>query len=372
MTVYDPKTGERVSKPHRFTGMKLRRISGVDRPAQEPAKAVLLMKRADDAEPPSGEKRIRKFWSDGYSKPALTSIEDGHQHMLDLALRAGDTSWGNSEDGESGHSHPYVVDIDGTVTIGASEGHTHTVLAVAKSADAEPEEPMTETKQNAEDQAALTKRVADLEAKLADQTARANMNDAEKAHLATLQGDAAKSFIAAKPEDRAATVEAAKAADRVVYKAADGTEYRASDDRRLVEMAKRSDRLEADAEKARDEREAEVLKARAKDELGRMKGGEPEKVALLKAVGSIEDDAVRGKVLDMLKAHDAGLSKAFERAGTGGERPDDDAESKLDAMAKKYAVEKGVSVPRAYDEVTKTPEGKVLFEAALGETQPVN
>lgn len=91
-------------------------ISGVDKPAQEGAR-VLLMKRDD------GEEDLLK--AEGLM---LTSDEKGHSHLLNAAEDGGTTSNNTSSGAEFGHSHPWIKKTDGSVMIGAAEGHSHDVL----------------------------------------------------------------------------------------------------------------------------------------------------------------------------------------------------------------------------------------------------
>lgn len=64
----------------------------------------------------------------------LTSLVDGHQHTLDpndpaTSCWGLSTSYQTAEGAESGHSHPWVYDGAGAITIAADSGHTHTVVA---------------------------------------------------------------------------------------------------------------------------------------------------------------------------------------------------------------------------------------------------
>lgn len=74
----------------------------------------------------------------------LTDAVDGHQHLVSFCgwdgahLSSGDTSWAVSDGSENGHSHPWIKNIDGTVTIGASAGHTHAVLDERRYRSPEP------------------------------------------------------------------------------------------------------------------------------------------------------------------------------------------------------------------------------------------
>jgi hypothetical protein len=70
----------------------------------------------------------------------LTSIAKGHQHSIDCmpsgtdwdgqprSRNNGSTSYAVSEGAEDGHSHDWVRNADGTITIAMSDGHTHTIL----------------------------------------------------------------------------------------------------------------------------------------------------------------------------------------------------------------------------------------------------
>jgi len=65
----------------------------------------------------------------------LTSIVDGHQHLLEPQGRWGDgdgqsgcTSWAVSEGATAPHEHAWIKNADGSITIAMAEGHTHTIL----------------------------------------------------------------------------------------------------------------------------------------------------------------------------------------------------------------------------------------------------
>lgn len=95
---------------------KLNEISAVDRPAQAHAK-MTIMKRADD----SVEKLI-----------LLTSEDEGHQHSInidswDLEQGGGHTSHAGGDATDGGHSHAYVMNVDGSITISVNDGHSHSL-----------------------------------------------------------------------------------------------------------------------------------------------------------------------------------------------------------------------------------------------------
>ena len=108
-------------KKNRMVKFKMKELSAVDRPAQQGA-LVSIMKR-DDGDDEGLEKHCGRV-------PVLTSADEGHVHMIWLDDdRGGSTSWQTSEGDEQGHSHPWIINPDGTLTIGEEDGHTHEVSA---------------------------------------------------------------------------------------------------------------------------------------------------------------------------------------------------------------------------------------------------
>lgn len=292
-------------KRKRYTKLVINETSGVDRPAQEPALAVALVKRApQDPEPEasaSDASASQPPAGDGASN-------DNGEPMSEDTTKA------------TGESNPF-----------------------------------------AEEMKAMQERMAKMEQELSRQRKMYGMNDKQKAHFEQLEGAAAEAFIEAAPEKRAEIVEAAKAADAVIYKSADGIEYRKSDDPRLVALAKQADERERELAKAREERASEVYKARAKEELSHLPGEAADQIALLKAIDGIGDEEVRARVLEMIKANDADLAKSFDRAGRNGQAPTaSDPEEKLDALAKRFQQEHKVGYFEAYKSVLNTPEGQRL------------
>lgn len=75
------------------------------------------------------------------ANPVLTSVEEGHQHAVDLSSEwsdgtTGETSWATAEGYDSGHSHTWIRNSDGSVTLSVNEGHTHTVAGLTVELDA--------------------------------------------------------------------------------------------------------------------------------------------------------------------------------------------------------------------------------------------
>lgn len=425
-----------------MSDLEIVEISAVDRPAQEGARAV-LMKRDNGAGDANAEDYSKRVF--------LTTSTEGHAHLVDEQTfdgsfrEGGETSWSQSEGEERGHSHPWVRNDDGSITIGEADGHTHEVIETSKrkftakereklaeqgkalpdgsfpitsKADlknaiqafgrtakktavarhiarraralgatnmlpeegvlarylkvGDKEETMPDNKQpKPGDELEQVK--SDLN-KLKDDNARlqalAEMNDAQKAHYEKLDDDKAKeAFLAKSADERQKEVdEAAKQAedeDPVVYKAADGTEYRKSDDPKVINLAKQADENEKARKRAEAELQDQRLRKRAEEDLGNLPGDLEVRAAVVKAVEGIEDDAVREKAEDALKAANTAMGKAFETRGHGGQPAEDSAEGQLEKMAKDYAREHKVSYEKAYDEVCKTREGEALYAKSI-------
>lgn len=184
----------------------------------------------------------------------------------------------------------------------------------------------------------LTKRVASLEAELAEAQKVAKMSDAEKAA-------------------------AQDATNPVVFKSADGTSFRKNDDPRLVAQAQRIDALAKSSTEANEKAAMADFAKRAATELTHLPGDVVAKAALLRAVSGISDEAARKGVETLLRAHDSGMAAAFKRSGTSqvpttGVTP----AAQLDTLAKNLVETKKIPYGKAYEEILKSAEGKALYE----------
>lgn len=412
--------------------LKINEISGVDVPAQQGA-LVSIMKRAEGdagsvlkSKPIVVEANVEK----GGTVVLLSSPYEGHTHAVCIypGDTGGMTTGGSKPSTIPGehvipHDHPWTMNADGTITIGENDGHSHVITdgsllqalvataasrmvsdvtcEVGKQDTAEQDEcvPDASATNKADDTAGdeagnsdvgneeiiemtdMEKQVAELQARLVKAEQLAGLNDAEKAHFAGLAGDAAEAFLAKSSDERSAEVSEAVAkaaeADPVVYTTLDGTELRKSAGEALVAMAKRADEAEAKLAKADQEAAEAKLAKRADDELSHLPGDTATRVAILKSVEGIEDEAVRTAALATLKAQDAGLAKAFETAGVEDEAVDANksadgqvsgqaAMDELDSLAKAHSKSSGLSYVKAYDEVLKTEQGRALYAKSLG------
>lgn len=421
-----------MSKKRIMRALKINEISGVDRPAQQGALAM-IMKRNDSE--PQNQETVEK-------RAMLTASMDGHTHLVFVENGWGELNAG-STDYTNGHTHPWIRTESGQIVIGEAMGHTHAMGEVSKAGKAVegalpdgsfPIKTKADLKNaiqafgRAKDKAATAKHIrarakaldledmlptegvlADLLSKsesgaagensgnnvgtkedtMTDKTPAVDKNEAAKVEELTksldkanrvlaLKSDAREfydsleaakqdEFLAKSAEEQTAEVAKSKDSDPVVYKTADGVEYRKSDDQRLVSLAKQNDELaKAARDSAAKAKDAELRK-RASEELSHLPGSEDVRVALLKAVDAIEDEEVRKSALESLKAKDLAMKGAFEQKGHRGSTEAGSSEDELDVMAKAYAKENKVSFEKAYAEVIKTDEGRKLYKKASAE-----
>lgn len=374
---------------------KIDEISAVDRPAQQGATAD-IMKR-DSAKTEKGD-----------TVELLTSATDGHQHGIRIrhcphdGLQVYVMYAAGTDENDHGHDHVLLIGQDGTVTVSENHGHTHEVesaalqqaimrstMAVKAGSNTAPgaeqveqsagsagnvtteEVPMTEQEKAEMD--ALKARAAKAEAINA-------LSAEERQAYDKFSTDAERDGFLAKSADER-KVEIAKAAEltQVVYTDSKGRSYTKSDDARMVELAKEADEALKAAEVAKAQAADADLEKRA-NALTFLPGDLAARKALLKSIDAIPDEKQREAALAALKSKDAALAKAGETVGSsagddavvttevGGDAQvaKSDAESKLDALAKKYQeANKGVSYAKAYDEVLKTAEGAKLYAQAV-------
>lgn len=348
-------------KRYRMQSLSLKELSGVDHPAQEGAKVVLQKRGAAD-EPAEVERPVAKVG-------ILTSSEVGHQHLLDDTNQSGSTSWeymGIDGDYRRGHSHPWVKDADGNITIGDALEHGHTIATAKRG---------TETQTMTITQADLDKRDAEikaLKAELAKSQRYGLLSDEHKAHHATLRAEEADEFLSKSATARAADVTAALEADPVAYECADGTKIRKSHGAFAAVQARKVDELTKANAKLLAESESLVLTKRAETELAHLPKTVAVKVEVLRALNTIADEAIRKEAHEMLAAQSGALAPAFRQVGTqraaevgktgepvgaAGGNP----EAQLDALAAEIAKEHKVDIIKAMDMAIETPVGKQLY-----------
>lgn len=373
-----------------LTKLRIDELAAVDNPAMEGARALLL-KRDEGAGDGEGD-GVRKDYDD--TPAVMTSNEAGHAHLVYLRGRGGETSYSKSEGSESGHDHPWLLQPDGRLLIGESEGHSHEVptemvlaaLVVGKSGGTDPtkatgappvrkEDDMAGTTPKAPTPEALASENAELKEKLARAEAVASLTDPQRQHFAKLAEADQGAFLKLDSSGRDAAVAAAvaKAAetDPVLYTDRAGVTYRRSDGDKVIALAKRADESEKRAEDAESSATTADLQKRAAS-LEYLPGDEDVKVEMLRAIDGIKDPAVRKASLESLAAQNAELSKAFQVLGRrGGESPGSGSpEAKLDELAKGLkAADPKLTDEAAMAKALETPEGRKAYADSVG---PIN
>ncbi|MCH9664658.1 MAG: hypothetical protein K0U41_02280 [Gammaproteobacteria bacterium] len=376
-------TGDKPARRRRRRRMekfRIDEISAVDVPAQAGALAV-MMKRADVTDE---EQETKKR---GDLVDILTSVEEGHQHGINVMVEEEGlyfiVMFARGEDDDTSHDHMVTRDMDGNYVISENAGHTHTLdndalkdmmfnrmtnkSAANSGGDNVEKGAMPDNKSTATTKAADDK-VKTLEKQLAVAKVLAELTDDQKTYYKGLGDDSKKEFLTKSSEERQNIIDTKKASNSVVYTAKDGTEFLKSDDPRLVGMAKKMDADAAKLEKALLEKADMQYQKRVEDEFSNLPGTVDTKVAMLKALDSIEDEEVRKASLETLKAQNASLAPAFTTVGmtkSAGTVNNSDAEQQLDTLAKKHQADNNVDYYTAYDAVSKANPD--LYTKAVGQ-----
>jgi hypothetical protein len=105
--------------------VELTKLAVVAAGAHEGASVTLIK----SAPPSEAVHRLRKLAAAIAKRtPGMTTPVDGHQHLIfDTEEADGFTSYETGPGATCGHSHPFVREPDGSITIGAANGHSHTL-----------------------------------------------------------------------------------------------------------------------------------------------------------------------------------------------------------------------------------------------------
>jgi hypothetical protein len=371
-----------------LTVLKINQLSTVDRPAMEGATSLLLKRHGSSDPDASGV-----LWKNG-TPGVLTSETDGHTHIVWLHGMVGESTMQRAEGDEGHHDHPWTLNADGSITIGANNGHDHNVPAEAAIAalvamnklhqagegetpDGSPGAGQTTTTQETDmpeltDVQKLEERVAKAEARAEAAETRSqlesilgSLTDVHKAHFDGLADEGKIAFAKMDVAQRDASLDAIetarKAADPVAYTCDDGTEIHKSAGDHLVRLAKRADEADRRAEKLEGEATVSRLEKRAGEELGNLPGTTEEKVAMLKALETIPEGPAREAARKAMVAGNDAISAAYNRQGTVTPSPEGTPLGDLDSISKAYAKEHNVTDAVAMSKVLATPEGKAMY-----------
>jgi len=300
-----------------------------------------------------------------------------------MGMSEGETSY------QAGHSHPWIIDQDGTLIIGEVNGHTHDIQALGKLSEdgslvpSEDEHNAgTTVNKSQEDESTMadentkqkTDELATLKAELAKSQAINGLTIEHRAHFDTLDEAGKDAFLAKSVDARQSEIDAAADATAEVYKSLDGEVFTKSDDPRIVAMAKRADADRKALQEERAARREDDLRKRAETDLANLPGDLDTHVAMLKAAEAIEDKDTREKAVAALKAQSIALGKATQTLGYQGSGAStvvskssgvQSAEQELDTLAKAYAKENNVPEAQAYDTVIQSGRGAELYAQSL-------
>lgn len=368
----------------KLTKLLIAELAAVPTGAQE-AQGTAILKRKDTA-----PTQIRK-------QSAMTTATQGHQHLLYCVdeSQSGSTSYessyvdGGSNDCYTGHCHPWIRNADGSITIGESLGHTHDVGALSaslaksstddKTAAAAPAHEVNASKSTRlpavphggvvaatpTEKSTMDKdqEIATLKKTLASVIA---LSSAEHAHYKTLTSDDQAAFLAKSAADRTLVVteiaKRAEEADKVVYVSkSTGDVYKAKDDARLVEMAKRMDAQATEIKKA-------AIRKTALQLLGAKAPGDDETHDfIVEQLGGNEKamECLKGLVASSKIGKTApGFSGGDSAGGADGDGSEEAALAALEKGLVSFCKAQNIPVDKAWNTglpaFTQTDEGKAL------------
>lgn len=285
-------------KKRRMIKYTITELSGVDKPAQEGARAMIIKSVHRDEDHPTGRERKRRKRKQG-----------------------------------SGHDLENEDDDD---------------LFKAGESGAEKEGDMPADKDKL---AALEKKAARFE-KLAELT------DVQKTHFADLNEKGQDAFLAKNADARQADVDAVlekkNDADPVLYTCDDGTPIRKSDGELFAKLAKENDTNRKDLAKAQAVAANAEFEKSAAEHLGGLPGNIQVRTAIVKAIDGIRDESIRELAAQSVIAGSKAMTAAFNSVGSGGggiEKGDADVE--LNKLTKAYMVKEKVDYYTAYGAVTE-------------------
>ena len=231
-----------------------------------------------------------------------------------------------------------------------------------KNFDGKAGDSKNKMKKTAEEKTA--ERMDELEKRALKAEQLATLTDIQKAHYGGLSADSQATYLGDTPEARQAAVEKAAGEDPVVYTTLAGEDIRKSDGTLLIGLAKRADDSEKALAVEKAAREHDTFSKRAESELSNLPGDKSVQVALLKAIDGIPNVEDQKGALEIMKAANEGVSKAFESAGTkdGGSNTGSEAADKIVKLANERSAANGEPYAKAFLAVLNSSEGRELYK----------
>lgn len=397
--------------PNVMRRFRIDELSAVDRPAQAPARKLLMKRRSDASGDLAGaiERVAKDCDSPSARVVVITSATNGHTHAVWLYPneRGGDTGYGQVEGEAQGHSHPWTMNQVGQLVVGENDGHTHEVDSAAlttallgligkkgsyggsandntddEEADGKPpafkgDRKMAAANKNAPeaDKTEAPEIKAPTQEMLDEATKRAERAEAVAAlpveHRAVFDGLSKgdqDAFLAKSADERVTFVKNASDADPIVYTSLAGKTYRKSAAPELIDAIKGQDELTKRLNAAEEVNANASFAKRAGEIMDKLPGDEKVHVAIVKAIDGIADETVRKAAFEAITAGNKAMTAAFNSTGHGDGRvtksEGDTPAAQLDAIAKRHqSADPKLGYLDAYEKAkTENPE---LYAAAV-------
>lgn len=214
----------------------------------------------------------------------------------------------------------------------------------------------------------LEKRLAELEKSNSELSVLAKMTDAEKSHFESLEGEAQADFLKADSETRQTLIENAKKKKEEEEKMGD-LKKGDSESNQILKQAQ--DNLSAEIKK-REALEARIEKMETEKQFNDFKDSIVKRIPDIKSDAKADlakslyemEDTLRESVIKELESANKVKEDYFFEKGTA-QQGSDDPESQLEGLVKAYMDKHSVDYTKAYQAVTATQEGAVLYNKAL-------
>ena len=293
--------------------------------------------------------------------PALTTVEDGHQHLIgDTDEQDGYTSWDSAMSTPyGGHSHAWIKNPDGSIAIAVAAGHTH---ALAGPEPVEKKDPTMPTELEKSQADTIAKRDSRITALTAVLVACAAMPAEQAAYVRAqkMDADAIEAFLGKSADERTKLATPLYKSERL-----NRTYYAGSEE--LAEMAKDADAQFAKAAGKDAEATAAGFAKTAAKIACNFLGGQDAGIAIVRATAALPE-AERKLAEDAIAAANQTLGTFLRTSGSSGGAATGDASDPKVALEKAAEAfiksRTDLSAVEARREFGRSDEGQRLYAAA--------
>lgn len=210
-----------------------------------------------------------------------------------------------------------------------------------------------------------TAKIEKMEAEKAELELFSKMTDAEKAHVEKMSKDEIKSFMALSSDERKEQIGKSEKEQEDVTKSDEtDADAEAITKSQYDAILKQNEDLADKITKMEAENALAEFSKSAEKELPNFAAKAEDKGAFLKALHNLSAKDRDVVMAEMKKANDIIADYMVEK-GTSQGNDEENPNVKLDTLAKNYAQEHKVDYDVAMDAVTKTEDGKALYEQTL-------